>query len=277
MPARAGFVVALAAFGLTALSACAAQSPPPPGLLAPEPGYGVMPPPPEPVYAPVQTYAPPPPAFAPSLPPGLLPAPPANAGPGECFAKVLVPGQPIPTPPPAPRAVWVYTPGPPGGPPMWCLYFEPGVAPPPTFTPERSGWIRVMCDQQATKAQIRHVQERLSAWGYYQGRFDGRLDRRTLDGVRAFQTRRGIAHGGYLSLETLAALDAAPYRTEARPPVSPPLFQPSYAPPSYPPMAPAAPPVYIPPPPCAPMNCLPQDRGAPPYSRWLSWSGKSSY
>lgn len=250
MSRRVGPRSALALAALLALGACACPPPPAP---PPPPPPPVAPPPPPPVQ---------PTAYLPPPLPGLLPAPPADAGPGECFAKVVVPGQPIPTPPPQPQAVWILTPGGPGAPPMWCLYFEPSRGPPPSFTPERSGWIRVICDDAANAEEIRHVQRRLHAWGYYEGAYSGRVDHETLAGVRRFQERRRIDHGGYLSLETLRALDDAPQPVPEAPP---PMFP-----------APPRPGLTVPcsgPSPCAP----PRDLGVPPYSPWLSWSGKSVY
>ncbi len=143
---------------------------------------------------------------------GLLTSPPNDARAGECFAKVVVPGQPIGAPPPQPRAVWVQTPPGPGQiSPTWCIYYEQGAPQPPVaFTPERFGWIRVVCDKDATVEKIRHVQQRLHAWGDYQGPDDGHFDDATAKGVARFQEQRHIEHGGYLSVRTVEALDAAP-------------------------------------------------------------------
>jgi hypothetical protein len=72
---------------------------------------------------------------------------------------------------------------------------------------ERYGWIRVLCDDDATPARIRHVQKRLHDRGYYRGELSGRYDAATAAAVGQFQTRSHIAHGGYLSLRTIEALE----------------------------------------------------------------------
>jgi len=170
---------------------------------------------------------------------GLLASPPNDARAGDCYAKVVVPGQPIAAPPPQPRAVWIPTaPGPGQISPTWCLYYLPGPRQPVAYTPERFGWIRVVCDKDATVEKIRHVQQRLHEWGDYQGPYDGHFDRVTAEGLARFQDQRHIPHGGYLSMTTVEALDAAP------PPLmlQAPVYQPAFAPPPYP--STYAPPVY---------------------------------
>jgi len=131
---------------------------------------------------------------------------PENAPPGECYARVRAPDA---APPPALQgAHWVMTPGPYGSPgPIWCL-IPTGPAPAPAAAIERYGWIRVLCDQDATPDRIREVQRRLHERGYYRGGFSGRYDAATAAAVTRFQSGARIEHGGYLSLETLQALDA---------------------------------------------------------------------
>ncbi len=142
---------------------------------------------------------------------GLLSSPPNNARPGECYAKVVVPGQPIGAPPSQPRAVWVQTPPGPGQvSPTWCIYYLPGAPQPVAMTPERYGWIRVICDKDATEDKIRHVQRRLHEWGDYDGAYDGHYDDATARGVVKFQEQRHLDHGGYLSMKTVEELDGAP-------------------------------------------------------------------
>ena len=218
---------------------------------------------------------------APQFHDGLLSSPPNDARPGECYAKVVVPGQPIGAPPAQPRAVWVQTPPGPGQTsPTWCIYYLPGAPQPAALTPERSGWIRVICDKDATEEKIRHVQRRLHEWGDYDGAYDGHFDRKTSQGVMRFQEQRHIEHGGYLSIRTVEALDGAPpiyarptyaqttyaqttYQAPPAPPAYPPTFQQTAAIAPCGPVACAAPP---PPPlapstaPCAAVACF----AAPP-------------
>lgn len=214
---------------------------------------------------------------------GLLPEPPANAKAGQCFAKVVVPGQPVYGPPSGPHLKWVQSPPPPGAiGPVWCQVWEAGYQPTVTMTPERFGWIRVICDKDATKDKIGHIQHRLHDWGYYQGGYGGEYDAATAEAVKRFQSERHIEHGGYLSFKTMEALDGAPPPPPA--PVAPPAtyaqgyqgggfqayaFQqqtyvgPQLAPPVY--QQPVfQPPVYQPcpvacqqpaPPPCGPAPC----------------------
>jgi len=134
---------------------------------------------------------------------------PAHAPPGECYARVRAPSEPVAPPPVLMGAQWVLSPGPIGSPgPIWCLV-PTGPAPVamPAQTVERYGWIRVLCDADATPARIRGVQQKLSQRGYYRGEVSGRYDASTAAAVTQFQTQTHIGHGGYLSLQTLDALE----------------------------------------------------------------------
>lgn len=178
---------------------------------------------------------------APPVDDGLLPEPPADAKAGQCFAKVVVPGQPVYGPPAGPHLKWVQSPPPPGAVgPVWCQVWEQGYQPTVTYTPERFGWIRVICDKDATREKIGRIQHRLHDWGYYQGSYSGEYDASTADGIRRFQDARHIEHGGYLSFRTMEALETAPPpATYAQP--APAFQQPAYQQPAY------QPPVYQPP------------------------------
>lgn len=144
--------------------------------------------------------------------PGLLSELPADAPPGECYARVRVPGEPIEGPPEAVGARWTMTPGPPGSPgPIWCLIptgFRAGT-PIPTL---REGWIRVLCEDDAGEDRIRGVQRRLHERGYYRGPTSGDYDADTRAAVGRFQGDARLDHGGYLSLDTLEALERGGYR-----------------------------------------------------------------
>jgi hypothetical protein len=232
---------------------------------------------------------------------GLLPEPPKDAHAGECYAKVTVPGQPIYGPPAGPHLKWVQNPPQPGtiG-PVWCQVWEQGFQPTVSYSPEQYGWIRVICDHDATREKIGHIQHRLHEYGDYQGGYDGAYDAATAAGVVRFQHEHHIEHGGYLSYQTMSALEAAPPA-----PVAPQYAAQSYAPPVY--RVPVyQPPIYqaqtyqaqgygyAPQPcpgPCAPVvqppcpgPCAGQGYGqGGQYSyqqgsrRWLTWSGKSGY
>jgi hypothetical protein len=241
---------------------------------------------------------------------GLLAEPPADAKAGQCFAKVVVPGQPIYGPPAGPHLKWVQSPPPPGAiGPVWCQVWDQGYQPSVSYTPERYGWIRVICDKDATRDRISHVQRRLHEWGYYQGGYGGEFDAQTADAVRRFQDGRHIEHGGYLSFKTLEALELTPPPTYAQryaPPVyaqpaptyQQPIYQqPTYQQPTYQQpvyqergyAAPNCPGACAQPVPqaCGPAPCqggygygyAPQGYGpTPPYAqRWLAWPGKASY
>jgi hypothetical protein len=135
---------------------------------------------------------------------------PADAPPGDCYARVKVPGEPVGPPPVAQGAQWVLNPGPPGSPgPIWCLTpTGPVPVAASVETIARYGWIRVLCDKDATPERIGRVQKHLYERGYYRGEMSGRYDAATAEALARFQAGAHIAHGGYLSLETLQALDA---------------------------------------------------------------------
>ncbi len=236
--------------------------------------------------------------IAPKPDDGLLAEPPADAKAGQCFAKVVVPGQPVYGPPSGPHLKWVQSPPPPGAVgPVWCQVWEQGYQPTVSFTPERYGWIRVICDKDATRDKISHIQHRLHDWGYYQGGYGGDYDASTAEAVKRFQDGRHIEHGGYLSFKTMEALDTAPQivappATYAQSYVAPPVYAqpaPVYQQPVYAPQpCPGACPQPIAPP-CGPAPCqggygyAPQGYGSPQPAagygsrRWLTWSSKASY
>lgn len=134
---------------------------------------------------------------------------PAGRG-GECYAKVKFGAQYAP-PPTGPEYVWTQQPGPPGSPgPIWCLTVQPLPQRPVMISPERYGWVRVLCDTDATPTRISSLQRRLSERGVYRGAIDGRYDEQTAYAVRRFQSDRHIEDRGYLSYQTLSALEIAP-------------------------------------------------------------------
>jgi hypothetical protein len=227
--------------------------------------------------------------------PDILSALPADAPPGECYARVRVPGGPIQGPPQMAGAQWVMAPGPPGSPgPIWCLV-QTGPAP-IAFEPDRYGFIRVLCEDDLTGARISGIQRQLSQRGYYRGTVSGRYDAATAAAVAQFQAGANIAHGGYMSFETVQALEGgyaqsgyasqgygyqttasygggyaqpwngSPCLTGCAMPAPPPPM------PVPPPCLPCAP-VYIPPPPPPP---CPQLCGAG-YGATVGYSGTVAY
>ena len=117
-------------------------------------------------------------------PDGLLASLPTHAPAGVCYARVRQDAQF--TPPGPARARWRLQPGSPG--PVWCLVTEPG-APSVLIRGERAGWIRVLCDGDATPARIGALQRRLHARGLYEGADSGRYDEATAAAMRRFQRR----------------------------------------------------------------------------------------
>lgn len=140
-----------------------------------------------------------------------LDAPRASHGQGgECYAKVKF-GAQYSAPPTGPEYVWTQQPGPPGSPgPIWCLTVQSLPQRPVLISPERYGWVRVLCDSEATPTRISSLQRRLSERGVYRGAIDGRYDEQTAYAVRQFQSERHIEDRGYLSYQTLSALEVAP-------------------------------------------------------------------
>jgi len=134
-------------------------------------------------------------------------APPDAGHAKECYAKVKFGAQYGVEPPAGPHYSWRQEPGPPGAPgPIWCLVSEVSAPRQVLISPERYGWIRVLCDTEATPARIVGVQRQLSAAGVYQGPVDGRYDSNTTAAVARFQAQRHIEDRGYLSYATLSAL-----------------------------------------------------------------------
>lgn len=143
---------------------------------------------------------------------GILDELPSHPPAGTCYARVKVINN---EPPPGARAVWRLTPGLPGAMgPTWCLVLEPGQAPPPP-PPERFGWVKVLCDTDATPERVRLIQRRLHGFGDYEGPESGHYDQATADAVARFQRERHIDHGGYLSLQTVEAIERAEVRNAA--------------------------------------------------------------
>lgn len=157
---------------------------------------------------------------------------------------------------------------------MWCLITEAG-APPVVLAPERSGWIRVLCDADQTPTRITGLQRRLKAHGLYAGDMSGRYDDGTAAAVARFQGARHIAHGGHLSLRTIEAIQTGPLLPPRVVAVGPVLPVPTPPPP--PPVitipVPHPVPVYAPAPCCGRGAIPPGVHGG----QWLSWPGKSRY
>ncbi len=125
----------------------------------------------------------------------------------ECYAQVRTAA--YAPPPTGPEYVWRQAPAPPGAPgPVWCLTVQPFPSQP--APPARLGWIRVLCADDATPERVSRLQRGLHARGLYRGEIDGRYDEQTADAVIAFQHERHIEHRGYLSYETLGALEGPP-------------------------------------------------------------------
>ena len=144
--------------------------------------------------------------------PDILSELPAHAPPGECYARVKVPGQVHQAPPQLQGAQWVAMPGPPGAPgPIWCLV--------PTTTtsvawqePDRFGFVRVLCETDITADRVIGIQRQLYSRGHYRGGFTGQYDAATAAAVAQFQSSAGVAHGGYLSFETVQALNGGGFQ-----------------------------------------------------------------
>ena len=138
---------------------------------------------------------------------GGEPAPRHRHG-GECYAQVRYPASYAP-PPTGPEYIWTQAPAPPGAPgPVWCLPVQPFPNQPVQVAPARLGWVRVLCADDVTPERVSRLQRRLHARGLYRGEIDGRYDEQTQGAVVAFQRESHIEHRGYLSYETVAALDA---------------------------------------------------------------------
>jgi len=204
---------------LTALTALAVQASAPAAVQAQAPPLA---------GAPVSIYAPP--ATGPA-------SPPADAGHGqECYAKVKFGAQYGVAPPTGPHLSWRQEPGPPGAPgPIWCLVPEVSAPRQILISPERYGWIRVLCDNEATPARIVGVQRQLYAAGVYQGPLDGRYDENTTAAVRRFQAQRHIEDRGYLSYATLSALSVYSQTTYPQNGYHQPPYGYAYPPTAYPP------------------------------------------
>ena len=128
-------------------------------------------------------------------------------GSGECYAQVRYPATYAP-PPTGPEYIWTQAPAPPGAPgPVWCLTVQPFPNRPVQVAPERLGWVRVLCADEVTPARVAHLQRRLHARGLYRGEIDGRYDEETAGAVASFQQERHIEHHGYLSYQTVSALE----------------------------------------------------------------------
>ena len=69
----------------------------------------------------------------------------------------------------------------------------------------RLEWRRVLCETNATPAMIMKVQRALKRAGYDPGPIDGVLGKQTMNAIRAFQKKHGLATGG-LTYETIKKL-----------------------------------------------------------------------
>jgi len=54
--------------------------------------------------------------------------------------------------------------------------------------------------------EVRQIQQKLKAWGYYNGSIDGIFGSKTLEAVKSFQRKNGLTADGIVGSKTLAAL-----------------------------------------------------------------------
>ena len=141
---------------------------------------------------------------------GVLTELPSHPPAGTCYAKVKVQDD-ADAAPPGSHAVWRQTAALPGAlGPTWCLVMEPGRDTPSVAQLERVGWVRVLCDTDITPDRVRVLQRKLHVHGEYDGEETGRYDQTTADAVARFQRAQKIEHGGYLSLQTVDAIERTP-------------------------------------------------------------------
>ena len=77
-------------------------------------------------------------------------------------------------------------------------------------SPGKQYCTQVLCDVNATDAKITEIQKALQTAGFYSGPIDGNLGSDTMAAVAAFQTAKGLASDGYLTVETVTALGISP-------------------------------------------------------------------
>lgn len=92
-----------------------------------------------------------------------------------------------------------------------------------TVEDERRAWVRVLCETEADAETIRALQAALARRGHYRGPVDGLYGPATARAVSGFQLDAGVPHEGYLSHDTLAALEVerprpAPKKPRPAPP-----------------------------------------------------------
>lgn len=73
-------------------------------------------------------------------------------------------------------------------------------------------WREVLCDNNATTATLSAIQQALRQAGFDPGRADGRVDSKTMNSVRAFQSARGLPvdNDRYINMATLKSLGVTP-------------------------------------------------------------------
>ena len=54
--------------------------------------------------------------------------------------------------------------------------------------------------------EVKQIQQKLKAWGYYNGSVDGIFGSKTLEAVKRFQRKNGLTADGIVGSKTLAAL-----------------------------------------------------------------------
>lgn len=75
----------------------------------------------------------------------------------------------------------------------------------------RMEWRQVLCETNASPETVRDLQRALAREGYDPGQQDGRLGWQTLQAVKRYQAREGLAEGG-VTMETLRRLGVSPTR-----------------------------------------------------------------
>lgn len=77
-------------------------------------------------------------------------------------------------------------------------------------SPSREYCTQILCDVNATSSKMMEIQKALQAAGFYTGPIDGNMGPNTMEAVGAYQKSKGLPADGYITVETVKALDVKP-------------------------------------------------------------------
>ena len=89
---------------------------------------------------------------------------------------------------------------------LLCLFMVAALHARDNYSADAGGAVTTLSRLGSSGSEVRQIQQRLKAWGYYKGTVDGIYGAKTRDAVRLFQKKNGLTVDGVAGPKTLAAI-----------------------------------------------------------------------